>query len=212
MHIPPGFLKPEVWIPMYGLSVAAVGYALKKSGEEIDDTRMPVMGVVASFIFAAQMVNFPVAGGTSGHLMGSALAVAILGMWPGMLAMTAVVLMQALLFQDGGLDALGANIFNMAVLGCLVSGAVIGVGRRFGERALYLSTALAGWLTITAAAFLCAVELAVSKTSPFSVVVPAMTGIHAVIGVVEGFISVAALKFIAAVKPGLIRIQTGVEL
>ena len=197
---------------MSGLSVAAVGYALKKSGEKIDDTMMPVMGVVASFIFAAQMVNFPVAGGTSGHLMGSALAVAILGMWPGMLAMTAVVLMQALLFQDGGLDALGANIFNMAVLGCLVSGAVIGVGRRFGERALYLSTALAGWLTITAAAFLCAVELAVSKTSPFSVVVPAMTGIHAVIGVVEGFISVVALKFIAAVKPGLIRIQTGVEL
>ena len=210
MHIPPGFLKPEVWITMSGVSAAAVGYALKKSGDEIDDSQMPVMGVLASFIFAAQMVNFPVAGGTSGHLIGTALAVAILGVWPAMLVVTAVVLMQALLFQDGGLDALGANVFNMAVLGCLLSGAVIGIGRRFGQKVFYSSAAIAGWLAVTGSAVFCAVELALSGTSPLAVVLPAMTGLHALIGIFEGFITVAALRFILSVKPDLARIPKGV--
>ena len=103
MHIPPGFLKPQVWIPMTGVSASFVGYALKKSGDLVDERKTPLMGVMAAFIFAAQMVNFPVFGGTSGHLIGSALAVSVLGMWPSMVVMTAVVLVQALLFQDGGL-------------------------------------------------------------------------------------------------------------
>ena len=130
MHIPSGFLKPEVWISMEAISAVSVGYALKKSAKQIDDRRMPVMGVLAAFIFAAQMVNFPVAGGTSGHLIGSALAVAIIGMWPAMVVMTSVVLVQALLFQDGGLEALGANVFNMSILGCFISGIIIGRGRK----------------------------------------------------------------------------------
>ncbi len=158
MHIPPGFLKPEVWVPMIGVSAAGVGYALKKTGSAIDERRAPVMGVMAAFIFAAQMVNFPVAGGASGHLIGSALAVAMFGIWPSMVIMTAVLLIQGLLFQDGGLDALGANIFNMGIWGCLVSGAIISAGRKLGPRAFVLSAAIGAWLAVVGAAALCALQ------------------------------------------------------
>lgn len=212
MHIPPGFLKPEVMISMGGISAVWVGYALKKSAEEIDDRRMPVMGVLAAFIFAAQMVNFPVAGGTSGHLIGSALAVAIFGMWPAMVVMTAVIFMQALLFQDGGLDALGANVFNMGILGCLISGPVIGAGRMLGRRAFYPSIALAAWLAVSGAALFCAVELALSGTSPVKIVLPAMAAVHALIGIFEAFVTIAALRLITSVKPDLVTIRSGADL
>ena len=211
MHIPPGFLKPEVWISMGCVSAASVGYALKKSAEKIDDRRMPVMGVLAAFIFAAQMVNFPVAGGTSGHLIGSALAVAIFGMWPAMVVMTAVIFMQALLFQDGGLDALGANVFNMGILGCLISGSVIGAGHSLGRHTYYPSIALAAWLSVVAAAVLCAVELALSETSPFRIVLPAMAAVHALIGVFEAIVTIVALRFIISVKPDIVNGRGGAE-
>jgi len=209
MHIPSGFLEPQVWIPMTGISAAGVGIALKKSGELIDERKTPVMGVMAAFIFAAQMVNFPVFGGTSGHLIGSALAVAILGMWPAMVVMTCVVLVQALLFQDGGLDALGANIFNMCILGCLISGVIIGRCRKISRKVFYLSVALASWLSVVGAAVFCALELSLSGTSPLKVVLPAMAAIHAVIGAFEGFITIIALRFIMAVNHGLLRIYNG---
>jgi len=186
------------------VSAFSVGYAMKKSGEEIDERRVPVMGVLAAFIFAAQMVNFPVAGGTSGHLIGSALAVAIFGIWPAMVVMTAVVFMQALLFQDGGLDALGANVFNMGILGCVLSGLVIGAGRRLGQRVFYLSVAAAAWISVVGAAISCAFELALSGTSPLEVVLPAMTAVHALIGIFEGIVTVVALRFIVSVKPDLV--------
>jgi len=203
MHIPPGFLKPEVGISMGAVSAASVGYALKKSAGEIDDRRMPVMGVLAAFIFAAQMVNFPVAGGTSGHLIGSALAVALFGMWPAMVVMTAVIFMQALLFQDGGLDALGANVFNMGILGCLISGPVIGAGRWLGRHTYYPSIAFAAWLSVVASAVLCAVELALSETSPIRIVLPAMAAVHALIGIFEAIVTIVALRFIVSVKPDI---------
>ena len=211
MHIPSGFLEPQIWIPMNGISAVGVGYALKKSGELVDERKIPVMGVMAAFIFAAQMVNFPVMGGTSGHLIGSALAVAILGMWPSMVVMTSVVLVQALLFQDGGLDALGANVFNMSILGCLISGMIIGTGRKFGQKAFYSSVALAGWLSVVCAAISCAIQLGLSSTSPIKIVLPAMAAVHAVIGAFEGFITVVALRFIISINHGFIKIQTGDE-
>ena len=210
MHIPPGFLKPEIWLPMTATSATGVGYALKKSGEIIDDRRTPVMGVMAAFIFAAQMVNFPVAGGTSGHLIGAALATAIFGLWPSMVIMAAVLLVQGLLFQDGGLDALGANIFNMGIFGCLISSLVINAGRKLGERAFYPSVILAAWMSVLGAAVLCAVELAISGTSPLGIVLPAMAVIHAVIGAFEGIITLFALRFIFAVNPLLKQLHAGV--
>lgn len=211
MHIPPGFLKPVVWIPMTVVSAAGVGYALKKAGETMDERRTPVMGVMAAFIFAAQMVNFPVAGGTSGHLVGAALATAIFGLWPSMVIMAAVVLVQGLLFQDGGLDALGANIFNMGIFGCLISGAVIAAGRKLGPRVFYPSVVFGAWLSVLGAAVLCAAQLGMSGTVPLKVVLPAMAGIHAVIGVFEGIITVLALRFIYAVNPAIRHFHTAVK-
>jgi len=204
MHIPPGFLEPQVWLPMGGIAAAGAGYALKKTGDELDERRTPVMGVLAAFIFAAQMVNFPVLGGTSGHLIGSTLAVAVLGVWPATVSMTAVVLMQALLFQDGGIEALGANVFNLGIVGCLLSGIILGFGRRFGRTVFYISVGAAGWLSVVAASAFCAVELALSGTVPLAVVLPAMVAVHAVIGVFEGIITVFALRFITAVKPDIV--------
>lgn len=196
---------------MSGISAAGVGYALKKSGDLVDERKIPVMGVMAAFIFAAQMVNFPVFGGTSGHLIGSALAVAILGMWPAMVVMTSVVLVQALLFQDGGLDTLGANVFNMSILGCFISGMIIGTGRKFGQRAFYSSVALAAWFSVVCTAISCAIQLSLSGISPLKVALPAMTAIHAVIGAFEGFITIVALRFIISINPGFIQIHAGDE-
>ena len=198
MHIPPGFLKPHVWIPMTGVSAAGIAYALKQTNRVICDRRVPVMGVMAAFIFAAQMINFPVFAGTSGHLIGATLATVILGVWPAMVVMTAVLMVQALLFQDGGLDALGANVFNMAIWGCLVSGIAMDLARRIGEKALYPAIAVAGWLSVAGAAVFCSMELAASGTSPFAIILPAMAGIHAVIGVFEGIITIIAVRFIRA--------------
>ncbi len=208
MHIPSGFLEPQVWVPLTGVTAAGVGYALKKSGDFVDERKTPVMGVMAAFIFAAQMVNFPVFSGTSGHLMGAALATAILGMWPGVVVMTSVVLVQALLFQDGGLDTLGANVFNMCVLGCILSGIVIDAGTKLGKRAFYPSVAVASWLSVVGASAACAVQLWVSGTSPIQIVLPAMTAVHAVIGVFEAIITIAALRFIVSVNPKIINIFT----
>jgi len=167
------------------------------------------MGVVAAFIFAAQMVNFPVWGGTSGHLIGAALAVVIFGMWPAMVIMTSVIVMQALLFQDGGLEALGANVFNMGIVGCYLSGLVIGAGQKLGGKVFYLTVACAGWLSVVGAAVFCAIELALSGTTPFVVVLPAMTILHAIIGVFEGFLTIVALRFITMVNPSLVYIHRG---
>jgi cobalt/nickel transport system permease protein len=165
------------------------------------------MGVMAAFIFAAQMVNFPVAGGTSGHLIGSALAAAIFGVWPSMVIMASVLLIQGLLFQDGGLDALGANIFNMGIWGCFISGAVISLGRKFGPRLFLPSVAVGAWLSVVGAAALCAIQLGLSGTSPLGIVLPAMIGIHAIIGVFEGIITVLALRFMYAVNPGIRQLE-----
>jgi cobalt/nickel transport system permease protein len=205
MHIPPGFLKPQVWAPLTVVSAAGIGFALKRTDKVIDERRVPVMGVMAAFIFAAQMVNFPVFAGTSGHLLGAALATAILGMWPAMVVMTSVLIVQALLFQDGGLDALGANVLNMSIWGCLVSGGVLAFARRAGLSRLS-AAAIAGWLSVTGAAVLCALELALSGTTPLLIVLPAMAGVHAVIGIFEAVITIVALKFIA----GLLK-ETGLE-
>jgi cobalt/nickel transport system permease protein len=212
MHIPPGFLKPEVWAPMAGVSAVGLGYALKKTGELLDEKKTPVMGVMAAFIFAAQMVNFPVAGGTSGHLIGATLAAAIFGFWPSVVIMAGVLLVQGVLFQDGGLDALGANIFNMGVWACFISSAVIAAGRRIDPRAFYPSVLIASWLAVFGASLFCALELVVSGTSPAKVVFPAMGGIHAIIGIFEGVITVVALRFVYAVDPALRRAHAGVVL
>jgi cobalt/nickel transport system permease protein len=208
MHIPDGFLSVWVSILCWILSILAIGYALRRLGKDLDERQVPMMGVVAAAIFAGQMLNFAVAGGTSGHLMGAALATILLGPWPAVIVMTCVVGVQALIFQDGGLLALGANIFNMGVVGVFVSYTVyrliyrLAGGKSWG---IFVGGFLAAWMSIEVAALAVALQLAASGTSPANIAVPTMAGIHAIIGIGEGLITVGALAFIAAVRPDLVR-------
>lgn len=208
MHIPDGFLSVTVAVAMWLISALVIAYALKRANKDLGERQVPLMGVLAACIFAGQMLNFAVAGGTSGHLLGAALATILLGPWAAVLVLTCVVSVQALIFQDGGLLALGANIFNMAVVGVFVAHFAYQSAQRLleGHRwGVLVSGFIAGWLSIFVAALAAALELALSGTSPANVAVPAMGGIHALIGIGEGLITAGALAFIAAARPDLLR-------
>jgi cobalt/nickel transport system permease protein len=162
------------------------------------------MGIMAAFIFAAQMLNFPVAGGTSGHLLGGALAAIVLGPWAGMLVMTAVIAVQGLLFQDGGLLVMGANILNMGLLTAAIG---YGLYRSVmnGSQTTKLSVAgVAAWLSVMAGALATSLQLWLSGTSNLQTVVIAMLSVHALIGLGEALITVAALSFIFRTRPDLL--------
>ncbi|HEY75708.1 MAG TPA: cobalamin biosynthesis protein CbiM [Thermoflexia bacterium] len=207
MHIPDGFLSLAVALVGWVVAAVGVGLALWRSREALGERQVPLMGVLAAFIFAAQMLNFTVAGGTSGHLLGGALAAILLGPWAGILTMTTVVAVQALLFQDGGLLVMGANITNMAVIACLVGyGVYRGVRLLVGERrwSLLAGGFAAAWASVVAAAAACAIELGFSGTSPIGVALPAMAGIHALIGIGEGLITVGALALVSRARPDLV--------
>jgi cobalt/nickel transport system permease protein len=212
MHIPDGFLNLLVAGTSWAMSAIVLGYAVRRTNRQLGEKQVPLMGVMAAFIFAAQMLNFPVAGGTSGHLIGGALASILLGPWAGMLVMTSVVAIQALIFQDGGLIALGANILNMAVIASLVGYYVyVGTQRVLTNRAWasLASGFLAAWCSVFLAAIATALELALAGTSPAQIALPAMGSVHALIGVGEGLITVAALAFITTTRRDLVEPRPG---
>lgn len=207
MHIPDGFLSVTVSIILWIISVAAIAYALRRVNQELGERQVPLMGVLAATIFAGQMLNFTVAGGTSGHLMGAAIATILLGPWAAILVMTSVVGIQALIFQDGGLLALGPNIFNMGLVGVAVSYTIFSTVRKLaGDKSwsLMVGGFSAAWFSIEVAALGVALQLALSGTSPANIAVPAMGGIHALIGIGEGLITIGALAFLYATRPDLI--------
>ena len=207
MHIPDGFLSVPVAVGLWIVSAIVIGYALRRVSTELDERKVPLMGVLAAAIFAGQMLNFTVVGGTSGHLMGAAIATILLGPWAAVLVMTTVVSVQALIFQDGGLLALGANIFNMGVIGVAVSYAVYRTVRTLARQrnwSIFVGGFLAAWLAIEIAALATALELAISGTSPANIAIPAMGGIHALIGIGEALITVGVLAFVYAARPDLL--------
>ena len=204
MHIPDGFLSVPVLLGLGALSAGGIGLAARWGARDLEDRQIPLMGVSGAFVFAAQMVNVPVGIGTSGHLLGGALLAALLGPHLAALVMVCVVAVQCLLFQDGGLTALGANAFNMAVVGPYVAWAVLAVGRRF--RAEWVALFAAGWASVVAGALLAAVELAVSGTVPLWPALVAMGTLHAVIGVGEGLLTVLVVRFLARVRPELVEV------
>jgi len=207
MHIPDGFLSLTVSVVCWVLGAAGVGIALWRSGEELGERQVPLMGVLAAFIFAAQMLNFTVAGGTSGHLIGGALAAILLGPWGAILTMSTVVGIQALLFQDGGLIVMGANILNLAIIAPLVGyGIFRGVTALIRNRRWSILAAgiVASWFSVVVSAIAAAIQLAFSGTSPLGVALPAMAGVHALIAVGEALITTGALSFILAVRPDLL--------
>lgn len=212
MHIPDGFLSVAVSLICWVISLVAVGYALRRANHDLGEKQVPLMGVLAACIFAGQMLNFTVAGGTSGHLMGAALATILVGPWAALLVMTAVVSVQALIFQDGGLLALGAGILDMGVIGVAVSyfayntlRSILGTKRS----GILISGAVAAWLSIMIASLAVALQLAISGTSPANIAVPAMALIHAIIGIGEGLITAGALAFVLAARPDLLNLSGG---
>jgi cobalt/nickel transport system permease protein len=208
MHLPDGFLSIPVSILLWAISIIVIGIALRKTSRQLGDKEIPLMGILAAAIFSGQMLNFSITGGTSGHLLGAALATILLGPWAAILVMTSVVSVQALLFQDGGLIALGANLFNMAVVGVFVSYAVTTVIKKMvkNERTgLFVGSAATAWFSILFASLACALELALSGTSPANIAVPAMAAIHALIGIGEALITLGAVSFIYAARKDLLK-------
>src|SRR5512135_1706200 len=175
MHIPDGFLSAPVAIVFWIVSLMVVSYALKRVNHGLAERQVPMMGVLAACNFAGQMLNFAVTGGTSGHLVGATIATILLGPWAAMIVLTCVVGVQALIFQDGGLLALGANIFNMAVVGVTVAyftyrtAQKLAGGRSWG---VFAGGFTAGWLSVFIAALACALQLALSGTSPANLAIP----------------------------------------
>ncbi len=209
MHIPDGFLDLKTWSTLWGVSGVTVGYAIKKV-EEADEKKVPLMGVTAAFIFAAQMLNFPVMGGTSGHFVGGVLAAILLGPWAGVLVMTTVLVIQCFMFGDGGITTLGANIFNMGIIGSLVGYYIYTfLSRVMKHKGFFVPAFIASWTATVLAASLCAIELSISKTVPLSVSLPAMAGVHALIGIGEGGITLLVLSFIKKVRADLLVPERG---
>jgi cobalt/nickel transport system permease protein len=210
MHIPDGFLNVATVATTCAVSAGGIGGAVRMVGKKLGEKQVPLMGILAAFIFAAQMLNFPVAGGTSGHVIGAALAAILLGPWAAVLIMSCVLIAQSLIFQDGGLLALGANIFNMGIVASF-SGYYIyklvswlaGANRR----GALIGGFVAAWFSVFLASIFCAIELALSGSSPFGVVLPAMAGVHALIGIGEGLITGAVLSLVLATRADLLQLQ-----
>jgi len=208
LHIPDGFLNLVVSLICWAITAITLSVAISRTNKSLGEKQVPLMGIMAAFIFAAQMINFPVAGGTSGHLLGGALAAIVLGPWAGMLVMTAVIAVQALLLQDGGLLVMGANILNMGLLTAAIGYGLYRsvLGRSRGTKLVVAG--VAAWLSVMAGALATALQLWLSGTSNLQTVVIAMLGVHTFIGIGEALITVAALAFILRTRPDLLGEQS----
>jgi cobalt/nickel transport system permease protein len=210
IHIPDGFLSVATVATTYAVSAGGVGNAVRVANKKLREKQVPLMGVLAAFIFAAQMLNFPIAGGTSGHLVGAALAAILLGPWAAVLIMSCVLIAQTLIFQDGGLLALGANIFNLGIVASFAGYYMYRLAtwlvgdKRKGK---LVGGAIAAWGSVFLASVACAIELAVSGVSPLEVVLPAMAGFHALIGIGEGLITAAVLSLVLETRADLLQLQ-----
>jgi cobalt/nickel transport system permease protein len=208
MHIPDGLLSAPVALTSAGLASIAVGAACARVRADLSARSASTIGVTAAFVFAAQMINFPVAGGTSGHLVGGVLTAVLLGPSSAVVVMTAVLILQCLVFADGGLLALGANVLNMAVLhplvGFMLYRAVAGPAGPSGVRGI-AGVAFGSWIATVVAAAACAGELTLSGIAPPSVVLPAMVGVHALIGLGEALIASLVVATVARLRPELLR-------
>ena len=208
MHIPDGFVSVPVAAATTVASVVGLGIALGRSKDAFGVRRAPILGLTTAFIFAAQMINFPVAGGTSGHLMGGALAAIVLGgPWAGALCISTVLIIQAVLFADGGITALGANILNLSFIGVWVGWSLTQtIHGLFGgsKSRLPLAAGIAAAVSVVVAAISGAIELGISGTANLGVILPAMAGVHILIGIGEGLITGGVLAYLVKARPDLL--------
>jgi cobalt/nickel transport system permease protein len=208
MHLPDGFLDTKTALLCTGVSAAGVGVALRQVRTCLEPRQMPLLGLAAAFVFAAQMLNFPVAGGTSGHLVGGVLTAILLGPSAAILVVTCVLIVQCLMFADGGLTALGANVFNMAIVsvcaGYLVFHLVKVLIPMEERRSTVFAAAFAAWFGTVLASIACAGELALSKTAPWGLAFPAMANVHMLIGVGEGLATGLIVMAVLRTRPELV--------
>ncbi|RJO63012.1 MAG: cobalamin biosynthesis protein CbiM [Dehalococcoidia bacterium] len=210
MHIPDGFLNAGTMAGTAVVSAGGLANAVRIVGKNLGEKQVPLMGIMAAFVFAAQMLNFPVAGGTSGHFLGAALCAILLGPWAAVIILALVLIAQCFIFQDGGMLALGANIFNMGIIGGLGSYLLYRLGNKLmGDnlRSKMISGYFAAWASVVLAATAASLELAISGASPLGVVLPAMLSVHVIIGLVEGAITVSALALIRSTRADLLELQ-----
>ena len=209
MHIPDGFLDLKTVLICYGISAGWVAVALKRTKGRLGEKTVPMMGVMGAFIFAAQMFNFPIAGGTSGHLLGGLLAAILLGLWEASTVMAAVVIVQCFVFQDGGLLSLGANLLNIAILGVISGLWVVKLTQLMShsKKTFLFACGVGAWLSVVIPAVACASELGLSGVAPWKTTLVAMTGVHSLIGVVEAFITILIIVVIGKIRPDLLRIS-----
>lgn len=209
MHVPDGFLDAPTSIATGVFAAGALGVALRKARNELDDRTAPMAGLVATFVFAAQMVNFPVGLGTSGHLLGGALAAVLVGPWTGLLSVSVVLIVQALLLADGGITALGTNITLLAVAGVVVGWLVFRGLQKLLPKRLGLVPVLAAvgaFVSVPAAAIVFVGLYALGGTAPVPLdgLATAMLGWHTLIGLGEAVITGLVVGSVIALRPDLV--------
>ena len=209
MHVPDGFLDLPTSVATGAVAVTGVGLALRGARRELDDRTAPMAGLVATFVFATQMLNFPVGAGTSGHLLGGALAAVLVGPWTGVLCLAVVLLVQSLLFADGGVTALGTNITLMGLVGVGVGWLVFRGLQAVLPKRLSLVAPLAGaagLVSVPTAALVFVGLYAVGGQAPISLsaLAAAMLGWHVLIGIGEAVITALVVGSVIAVRPDLV--------
>lgn len=212
MHLPDGFVSLPVNITSFAASGALFLYSIREANKKLELKQVPLLAVSAAFIFAAQMLNFPVLPGVSGHFMGAVLAMILLGPFNSFIVMTLVLVLQALMFADGGVLALGSNIFNMGFMGAIVSYFVFAGLLRILPKtkpAFLANTFFVSWLSIVLASASCSAMLAISGTYPFVPTIVSMTGVHAIIGIGEAIITTTVISLVVALRPDLVALWHG---
>jgi len=211
MHIPDGFIDLKTAAATGALSAGGLAWAIYGIKKYFRARVIAMMGVMSALIFALQMINFTIPGGTSGHLLGGALAAIILGPHAGAIVIAVVLIVQALIFMDGGIVALGSNIFNMAIIGVYGSFAIYWLLSRISKSKwmFFIAIAAASWASVVIASFFAALELGVSGTYAIGITIKAMLGVHAIIGLGEAAITLAIIAFIYRVRPELILTRNG---
>ena len=209
MHIPDGFINAPASLAAGAAAAGGVGVSLRRAAQTLQDRQAPLAGLVAAYIFAVQMLNFPVAAGTSGHLLGGAMAAILVGPWAGALCVAVVLLVQGLLFADGGLSALGLNIVNMSLVTAWGGYAVFALLRRALPATKASVTAAAGvaaGISVVLASLAFVVEYAVGGNggAPVGTVLAAMVGVHTLIGIGEGLITALTVGLVLGVRPDLV--------
>ncbi|HUW43164.1 MAG TPA: energy-coupling factor ABC transporter permease [Thermoplasmata archaeon] len=208
MHIPDGLMWPPLLAIGWIVAIAIIAIAVRRTSGKIHVERIPTMAVLASGIFVAQMLNFPIIGGTTGHLIGATIATCMVGPWAAVIVMSVVIVMQGLMFGDGGILAMGLNLTNMAIIGVGISWLVISMmkGLRSG-----IAVPVAAWTAVMIAALFCAIELSVSNLAApgtygitWSICLPSMLGLHALIGIGEAAITSAVVTYFALVAPEIL--------